>query len=81
MVTLAGFRIGGECIVTGALPFPFSASFLLVVYGIAVFVGFSTKGRCPFLAVPDDSKIERHCKIYYLEFDQDAGYRDGVRLV
>lgn len=32
-------------------------------------------------SIPDDSKIEQHFKIHYLEFEQDGGYRDGERLV
>ena len=32
-------------------------------------------------SVPDETKMEDHFKIYYLEFEVDAGYRDGDRLV
>jgi hypothetical protein len=31
--------------------------------------------------IPDESNMEQHFKIYYLEFAVDAGYRDGERLV
>jgi len=32
-------------------------------------------------SIPDETKMEQHFKIYYLEFEVDAGYRDGERLV
>ncbi|BBP04725.1 hypothetical protein TPL01_31590 [Sulfuriferula plumbiphila] len=32
-------------------------------------------------AIPDETKMEQHFKIHYLEFELDAGYRDGERLV
>jgi len=32
-------------------------------------------------SIPDETKMEQHFKIYYLEFALDAGYRDGERLV
>jgi hypothetical protein len=32
-------------------------------------------------SIPDETKMEQHFKIYYLEFELDAGYRDGERLV
>ena len=31
-------------------------------------------------SIPDELNIEAHFKIYYLEFDVDAGYRDGERI-
>jgi hypothetical protein len=32
-------------------------------------------------SIPDERDIEAHFKIYYLEFEVDAGYRDGERVV
>jgi hypothetical protein len=32
-------------------------------------------------SIPDETKMEDHFKIYYLEFEVDAGYRDGERMV
>ena len=32
-------------------------------------------------SIPDETKMEEHFKIYYLEFDMDAGYRGNDRLV
>ncbi len=32
-------------------------------------------------SIPDEHHIEDHFKIYYLEFEADAGYRDGERVV
>ncbi len=32
-------------------------------------------------SIPDADNIENHFKIYYLEFETDAGYRDGERVV
>ena len=32
-------------------------------------------------SIPDENNMEQHFKIYYLEFELDAGYRDGERLV
>jgi hypothetical protein len=32
-------------------------------------------------SIPDASRIEQHFKIHYLEFEVDAGYRDGERVV
>jgi len=32
-------------------------------------------------SIPDETKMEQHFKIYYLEFEVDAGYRDGERVV
>jgi hypothetical protein len=32
-------------------------------------------------SIPDATRMEDHFKIYYLEFEADAGYRDGERLV
>ena len=32
-------------------------------------------------SIPDERNIEAHFKIHYLEFEVDAGYRDGERLV
>ncbi|MCL5059053.1 MAG: hypothetical protein M1449_00035 [Candidatus Thermoplasmatota archaeon] len=32
-------------------------------------------------SIPDEGNIEAHFKIHYLEFEVDAGYRDGERLV
>ena len=32
-------------------------------------------------SIPDETKMEDHFKIYYLEFEVDAGYRDTDRLV
>lgn len=34
--------------------------------------------RCD--SIPDEDSIEMHFSICYLEFEQDAGYRDGQRL-
>ena len=31
-------------------------------------------------SIPDAANIEVHFKIYYLEFEADAGYRDGERV-
>lgn len=31
-------------------------------------------------SIPDYEHIETHFKIYYLEFETDAGYRDGLRI-
>jgi hypothetical protein len=31
-------------------------------------------------SIPDAGTIEVHFKIYYLEFEADAGYRDGERV-
>ena len=31
-------------------------------------------------SIPDEGNIEAHFKIYYLEFEADAGYRDGERV-
>ena len=31
-------------------------------------------------SIPDAGNIEAHFKIYYLEFEADAGYRDGERV-
>ena len=31
-------------------------------------------------SIPDEGNIESHFKIYYLEFEADAGYRDGERV-
>jgi len=31
-------------------------------------------------SIPDEGTIEAHFKIYYLEFEADAGYRDGERV-
>ena len=31
-------------------------------------------------SIPDESRVEAHFKIYYLEFEVDAGYRDGERV-
>lgn len=31
--------------------------------------------------IPDETKMEQHFNIHYLEFEVDAGYRDGERLV
>jgi hypothetical protein len=31
-------------------------------------------------SIPDETKMEDHFKIYYLEFEVDAGYRDGHRV-
>lgn len=31
-------------------------------------------------SIPDAGHIETHFKIYYLEFETDAGYRDGERV-
>lgn len=31
-------------------------------------------------SIPDASGMEAHFKIYFLEFDMDAGYRDGERI-
>jgi hypothetical protein len=32
-------------------------------------------------SIPDETGMEDHFKIVYLEFDMDAGYRDGERVV
>lgn len=32
-------------------------------------------------SIPDATRMEDHFKIYYLEFDMDAGYRGNDRLV
>ncbi|WP_461573358.1 hypothetical protein [Thiobacillus sp.] len=32
-------------------------------------------------SIPDEAGMEQHFKIYYLEFEADAGYRDGERIV
>ncbi len=32
-------------------------------------------------SIPDEANIENHFRIYYLEFQADAGYRDGERIV
>jgi hypothetical protein len=32
-------------------------------------------------SIPDETRMEDHFKIYYLEFEVDAGYRDGERVV
>ncbi len=32
-------------------------------------------------SVPDEQHLELHFRIYYLEFELNAGYRDGLRLV
>lgn len=32
-------------------------------------------------SLPDARNIEAHFKIYYLDFEVDAGYRDGERIV
>ena len=32
-------------------------------------------------SIPDETRMEDHFKIYYLEFEVDAGYRDGERLI
>lgn len=31
-------------------------------------------------SIPDEGNIEAHFRIYYLEFEADAGYRDGERV-
>ena len=31
--------------------------------------------------IPDETRMEDHFKIVYLEFEVDAGYRDGERIV
>lgn len=31
-------------------------------------------------SIPDADHIEAHFKIFYLEFEADAGYRDGERV-
>jgi len=31
--------------------------------------------------IPDEHNMEQHFKIHYLEFEVDASYRDGERLV
>lgn len=31
-------------------------------------------------SIPDEGSIEAHFTIYYLEFEMDAGYRDGERI-
>jgi len=32
-------------------------------------------------SIPDETRMEDHFKIVYLEFEMDAGYRDGERVV
>lgn len=32
-------------------------------------------------SIPDETKMEDHFKIYYLEFEMDAGYRGNEKLV
>jgi hypothetical protein len=32
-------------------------------------------------SIPDETKMEDHFRIYYLEFEMDAGYRGNERLV
>lgn len=32
-------------------------------------------------SIPDETRMEDHFRIFYLEFEMDAGYRDGDRLV
>jgi len=32
-------------------------------------------------SIPDEGNVEAHFRIYYLEFEADAGYRDGERVV
>ncbi len=32
-------------------------------------------------SIPDETKMEDHFRIYYLEFEMDAGYRGNDRLV
>lgn len=32
-------------------------------------------------SIPDETKMEDHFKIYYLEFELDGGYRDFDRLI
>ena len=32
-------------------------------------------------SIPDEHDVGRHFSIHYLEFEQDAGYRDGQRLI
>jgi hypothetical protein len=32
-------------------------------------------------SIPDETRMEDHFKIYYQEFEMDAGYRDGERVV
>lgn len=32
-------------------------------------------------SIPDESSVEGHFKIHYLEFEADAGYRDSERIV
>jgi hypothetical protein len=32
-------------------------------------------------SIPDPQHIEAHFRILYLEFEADAGYRDGTRIV
>ena len=31
-------------------------------------------------SIPDEANIEAHFRIHYLEFEADAGYRDGERV-
>jgi len=31
--------------------------------------------------IPDETQMEDHFKIYYLEFAENAGYRDSQRLI
>jgi hypothetical protein len=32
-------------------------------------------------SIPDETRMEDYFKIFYLEFEVDAGYRDGERVV
>lgn len=32
-------------------------------------------------SIPEAGKMEEHFRIHYLEFELDAGYRDGERLL
>lgn len=32
-------------------------------------------------SIPDEAHLEMHFKIYYLEFELNAGYRDQLRLI
>ena len=32
-------------------------------------------------SIPDETRMEDHFRIFYMEFEMDAGYRDGERLV
>ncbi len=55
----------------------------------AALLGAWTRHRDDLLArypersesIPAAERMEEHFKIHYLEFDPDAGYRDGERLV